>query len=35
MLLCSKCGKPARVGKKLLADGKRVRVCKSCGEVID
>ncbi|KTB47474.1 MULTISPECIES: 50S ribosomal protein L24 [Dehalogenimonas] len=35
MLLCAKCGKPARLGSKALADGKRVRVCKSCGEVID
>jgi large subunit ribosomal protein L24 len=35
MLLCSKCGKPARVGFHSLDDGRRVRVCRSCGEVID
>ncbi|ADJ26387.1 ribosomal protein L24 [Dehalogenimonas lykanthroporepellens BL-DC-9] len=35
MLLCSKCSKPARLGKRTLADGKKVRFCKSCGEVID
>jgi large subunit ribosomal protein L24 len=35
MLLCNKCNQPARVGSRLLADGKRVRVCRSCGEVID
>jgi large subunit ribosomal protein L24 len=35
MLLCSKCNHPARVGFRLLADGKRVRICRSCGEVID
>jgi large subunit ribosomal protein L24 len=35
MLVCSKCGKPTRVGFQFLADGKRVRVCKSCQEVID
>jgi large subunit ribosomal protein L24 len=35
MLVCSKCGKPTRVGFRFLADGKRVRVCKSCQEVID
>jgi large subunit ribosomal protein L24 len=35
MLLCNKCNKPSRLGHKILADGKRVRVCKSCGEVID
>ncbi|MEA1872287.1 MAG: 50S ribosomal protein L24 [Chloroflexota bacterium] len=35
MLVCSKCGKPTRVSFQFLADGKRVRVCKSCQEVID
>jgi len=35
MLLCSKCGKPARVGLHSLDDRQRVRVCRSCGEVID
>jgi len=35
MLLCNKCNKPVRVGYRMLADGKRVRFCHSCGEVID
>jgi large subunit ribosomal protein L24 len=35
MVVCSKCGKPTRVGKKVLADGKKVRICKRCQEVID
>ncbi|HEU65695.1 MAG TPA: 50S ribosomal protein L24 [Chloroflexi bacterium] len=35
MLVCNKCNKPARVGFSFLADGRKVRVCKSCGEVID
>jgi large subunit ribosomal protein L24 len=35
MLLCSKCNHPARVGFRFLADGKKVRVCRCCGEVID
>jgi large subunit ribosomal protein L24 len=35
MLLCEKCSKPARVGRRLLADGKKVRFCKACGEVVD
>ncbi len=35
MLLCSKCNHPARVGFRFLTDGRRVRVCHSCGEVID
>ena len=33
-LICPKCGKPTRVGYKLLEDGK-VRVCKKCGEEIE
>ncbi len=29
-LVCSKCGKPARVGSKMVGKNK-VRVCKKCG----
>jgi large subunit ribosomal protein L24 len=35
MLLCPKCNKPARVGNKILDDGKNVRYCKVCQEVLD
>lgn len=35
MVLCEKCKGPVRVGKKTLDDGKNVRVCKKCGEVLD
>ncbi len=35
MLLCEKCHNPARVGYKTLENGKKVRYCKSCQEVID
>ncbi len=35
MLLCSRCNHPTRVGARLLADGKKVRVCRACGEVVD
>jgi len=35
MLLCSKCNNPARVGFHFLADGRKVRFCRACGEVID
>ena len=34
-LLCSKCSKPARIGKRFLEDGSKVRFCKCCDEVID
>ena len=35
MLICSKCGKPTRVGFLILEDKTKVRVCKKCHEVID
>jgi len=35
MLLCNKCNHPTRVGFHLLDDGRKVRICRSCGEVID
>ena len=35
MLLCSKCNRPTRVGFRFLEDGRKVRVCRSCLEVID
>jgi large subunit ribosomal protein L24 len=34
-VICSKCGDPVRTGKKELEDGKMVRVCAKCGEVLD
>jgi large subunit ribosomal protein L24 len=34
-LLCSKCNLPTRIGKKVLEDGRKVRVCSKCGETID
>jgi large subunit ribosomal protein L24 len=35
MLLCGKCGNPTRISFSFLADGKKVRICNSCREVID
>lgn len=35
MLLCDKCNQPARVGFRFLEDGRKVRLCRSCGEVVD
>ncbi len=35
MLLCEKCNHPTRVGFTALEDGKKVRVCRKCKEVID
>jgi len=35
MFLCEKCNAPTRLGKKVLEDGKRVRICRRCGEELD
>ncbi len=35
MLVCNKCAEPARIGKKILEDGSKVRICKKCGELLD
>ena len=35
MLLCSRCNHPTRIGFHFLEDGRKVRICRSCGEVID
>jgi large subunit ribosomal protein L24 len=35
LVVCGRCDKPARSGVKALADGRKVRVCKRCGEPID
>jgi large subunit ribosomal protein L24 len=35
MLFCAKCSKPSRVGLRSLEDGRRVRICRSCREVVD
>jgi large subunit ribosomal protein L24 len=35
MLVCGHCDKAVRVGSKVLEDGKKVRICRSCQEVMD
>ena len=35
MLVCNKCAERTRIGKRILEDGSRVRVCKKCGELLD
>jgi large subunit ribosomal protein L24 len=35
MLICDKCSKPARIGFRTLEDGRKVRFCRACGEVIE
>ena len=33
-IVCPHCGKPTRVGHRILDDGSRERVCKKCGEAL-
>src|SRR2546421_8445094 len=35
LLVCGRCDRPVRTGIKILADGRKARVCKRCGEPID
>lgn len=35
MHICGKCNKPTRIGRKVLEDGKKVRVCKNCNEMFN
>lgn len=35
MLVCPECAKTVRIGKKILEDGAKVRVCKSCDATIE
>jgi large subunit ribosomal protein L24 len=34
-LLCAACSKPTRTGFRILEDGKKVRFCKKCNEIVD
>jgi len=34
LLVCPKCSKPTRTGIGVLADGKKVRVCRLCKEML-
>ena len=35
MLVCTNCGKPTRIGHATLETGRRVRVCRQCGEQLE
>jgi large subunit ribosomal protein L24 len=35
MIICKSCNKPARIGFKRLEDGRKVRICRNCQEVLD
>ena len=35
MIVCGECGKPSRVGHKILDDGVKVRTCRRCEGILD
>lgn len=35
MIMCDKCNAPVRIGQKILGDGNKIRICRSCGEALD
>lgn len=35
MVMCDKCNAPVRIGHKILADGKKIRICRRCNEALD
>jgi len=35
MILCDRCNGPVRIAKRVLDDGRSVRVCKGCGDQLD
>ncbi len=34
-LVCPDCGAPTRIGRRLLGDGRKVRICRKCDGVVD
>ena len=34
-IVCPECGKPTRIGRRVLGDGRKVRVCRKCEGVVD
>ena len=35
MLICTNCGKPTRIAHATLDTGRRVRICRHCGEQVE
>jgi large subunit ribosomal protein L24 len=35
MFLCGKCNSAVKIGHRALEDGKKVRICKKCNELLD
>jgi large subunit ribosomal protein L24 len=35
MIMCDKCNAPVRIGRKILADGNKIRICRRCREALE
>jgi large subunit ribosomal protein L24 len=35
LVVCGRCDRPVRTGTRILADGRKTRVCRRCGESIE
>ena len=35
VLICPACNAPGKIGHRILADGSKARICKSCNEIIE
>ena len=35
LVVCGRCDRPARTGTRILADGRKTRVCRRCGESLE
>jgi large subunit ribosomal protein L24 len=35
MFVCPNCNRPTRLGRVILDDGSKVRVCKKCNEIVE
>jgi len=35
MIICRRCNAPVRIGKKIMEDGSKTRVCRKCGELLE
>jgi len=34
-VVCPECGSPSRIGRRVLEDGRKVRMCRKCEGVVD
>jgi large subunit ribosomal protein L24 len=34
-IVCPECGVPTRIGRQLLGDGRKVRICRKCDGAVD